>query len=135
MIRVVLDTNVFVSAIFWGGLPLQILEAWGEQKFRLVYSHEILEEYTRVAYLLKKKYKARLDIPLTLEILSIQGEMVSSIHLDKSVSRDPDDDKFIACALGAECFLIVSGDKDLLDISGFAGINVIKPADFITTHL
>jgi len=55
--------------------------------------------------------------------------------LEAAVSRDPDDDKFLACALGASCNFIVSGDKDLLDISGYADVDVLKPADFVKKYL
>ena len=48
---------------------------------------------------------------------------------------DPDDDKFIACAMSATCNIIVSGDVDLLEISGYKGIEVLKPADFVKQKL
>ncbi len=137
MIRIVLDTNVFVSGLFWSGPPRQILDAWEEKSLCLVFSLEIMEEYKRIAHALAHKRELHQDINVSaaLELIAIHGELASPISLDKSISRDADDDKFIACALGADCSLIVSGDKDLLDISGFAGINVMKPADFILNHL
>lgn len=135
MIRIILDTNVFVSGIFWGGVPLQILQAWEDKKLKFVFSQEILEEYIQVTHRLAKKYQSRLDITLTLEVVMTYGELASPVLLDKPISCDPDDDKFIACALGAECFLIVSGDSDLLDVSGHAGIKVLKPGEFVKNHL
>lgn len=57
------------------------------------------------------------------------------MHLPQPVSSDQDDDKFIACALSANCKLIISGDKHLLNISGYAGIQVLKPATFVRNYL
>ena len=48
MIRVVVDTNVFISGIFWSGTPMKVLEAWIDGKFKLIISHDILVEYERV---------------------------------------------------------------------------------------
>lgn len=55
--RVIVDTNVFVSGIFWSGPPYIILEAWSNGKLKLIYSPEILEEYIRVSQILAKKYQ------------------------------------------------------------------------------
>lgn len=134
---IVLDTNVFVSALFWSGPPRKILDAWGEQKIQLILSTEIMQEYTRVAYALAHKRNLTEDahVAIVLEMVAIYGKFVSPIMLDRAISRDPDDDKFIACAIGADCTLIVSGDKDLLDISGAAGIDVITPGEFVKSIL
>jgi putative PIN family toxin of toxin-antitoxin system len=56
MIRVVVDTNVLMSGVFWSGTPAQILSAWYEKKLRLVISPEILNEYVRVGQILAKKF-------------------------------------------------------------------------------
>ncbi len=137
MIQLVLDTNVFVSALFWAGPPRKILEAWGEQKIQLILSTEIMQEYTRIAYALSHKRNLAEDahVAIVLEIVAIYGKFVSPVMLDRAISRDPDDDKFLACAIGAGCQLIISGDKDLLDISGSVGINVCTPGQFVKIYL
>jgi putative PIN family toxin of toxin-antitoxin system len=56
MMRIVLDTNVFMSGIFWSGNPGKILDAWGAEKIKLVFSKEILAEYMRVGDILMQKY-------------------------------------------------------------------------------
>jgi putative PIN family toxin of toxin-antitoxin system len=134
VISIILDTNVFISGIFWSGPPFVILNAWRKRKIKLIYSADILEEYIRVSKLLASKYQA-IDISLFMDLLAMYGEMHTPIFLHDAVTADPDDDKFIACALGARCKIIVSGDKHLLDVSGFAGIKVIKPATFVREHL
>lgn len=133
MIRLVLDTNVLVSALFWSGVPAKILTFWRNKEIQLVFSQEILEEYTRVAFFIaqKRNISSLDDVSAVLDMLTIDGELASPFFLKEQISADTDDEKFIECALGAQCPLIVSGDKHLLDISGYAGITVLKPAEFI----
>jgi uncharacterized protein len=54
--KIVLDTNVFISGIFFSGPPAQILKAWGDRKIQIILSKEILDEYRRVAYELSSKF-------------------------------------------------------------------------------
>lgn len=134
MISIILDTNVFVSGIFWSGPPSTILKAWSKEKIKLIYSAEILDEYIRVSHLLSKKYPA-INISTFIDLLTFHGEMHFSTRLKEQITNDPDDEKFISCALGANCKFIVSGDKHLLDVSGFRGIHVLKPAAFVKEYL
>ena len=132
--RIILDTNVFVSGIFWSGPPCKILEAWHERKVKLVLSEEILNEYDRVAKAISKKYPD-IDLSPFMELLAFHAEMYVPMKLPHSISRDPDDDKFIACALSSNVNLIVSGDQDLVVISNFREVKIVSPADFVKKHL
>lgn len=68
--------------------------------------------------------------------LMIRGaELFTPIKLKTPVSRDPDDDKFIAVALAANCHLIVSGDNDLLSVNGYNNIEIINPNEFVRKYL
>lgn len=134
MIRIVLDTNVFMSGIFWAGNPGKILDAWGNQKIKLIFSKEILDEYIRVGKILSKKYSG-VDISPFIDLLTIYGELHQPVKLKSAVSQDPDDDKFIAVALAAKCPCIVSGDIDLLSVNGIFDIKILKPVDFIKQYL
>jgi predicted nucleic acid-binding protein len=58
-----------------------------------------------------------------------------AVDLGESVCEDPDDDKFLACAPASECRVIISGDKHLLKVSGYEGIEVMKPREFVNSHL
>lgn len=133
MIRLVLDANVLVSALFWSGVPAKILACWRKEEIQLVFSQAIMEEYARVIFLIAQKQNSISsdDVSALLDALTINGELASPFFLAEQVSADPDDEKFIECALGAQCPLIVSGDKHLLDVSGYAGITVLKPAQFL----
>ena len=132
--RIILDTNVVISGIFFAGPPYQILKAWREGNLHLVISEEILAEYRRVGETLALQFPP-IDLWSILDMLSAAAEVVSVKCLPEPVCDDPDDDKFLACALAGECKLIVSGDKHLLKVSGFRGIKVLKPWEFVNTYL
>ncbi|MHB8837648.1 MAG: putative toxin-antitoxin system toxin component, PIN family [Gemmatimonadaceae bacterium] len=134
--RVVLDTNVVVSGVFFGGQPGRILTAWSEGQFALVLSPAILDEYRRVGQELGRRYQdttAVLDPILTL--MAMHAVIVDAPSLDLPVSDDPDDDKFLAAAASARAEIIVSGDRDLLRVSGWNDITVLTPRQFADRHL
>lgn len=132
--KIVLDTNVFVSGIFFAGPPYRILQAWRDRVLDLVLSPAILDEYRRVGAELFTRYRS-VDIGEFLQFAAHKAIMVSPEPLGAQVCEDADDDKFIACALAAACDTIVSGDKHLLKVSGFHGILVLKPREFVRHHL
>ncbi len=132
--KVVLDTNVFVSGVFFAGVPGQVLEAWHDGKVMLVLSAEIVEEYIEVLHRLEKRYSPIEKEPI-LELLLAGAEFVTVPLSDKQISADPDDDKFIACALASKAKVLISGDKHLLAMDGFQGLNIATPSDFIKKYL
>ena len=128
--KIVLDTNVFVSGVFFSGPPHQILQAWRGGKVQLVMSPEILDEYVRVGEELGEQFPA-VDLSPVLELVTLNAEMVSPGESPESICEDPDDDKFFLCAISARCKIIVSGDKHVLVKSGYGGVQVLKPREFI----
>lgn len=132
--RIVLDTNVFISGVFFSGPPYKILEAWRDGRIALVVSPEKLEEYYRVGENLSGRY-TEVDITPVLEFVTINAEIVSPPDLALPICTDPDDDKFFTCAIAGLCPVIISGDRHLLDKSGFYGIQVRKPRDFVDNLL
>lgn len=131
--RVILDTNVIMSAIFFGGIPGKIMKAYSSGKLSLILSPEILSEYHEVAERLFKKYPVEYaDI---LEWITIHSEMVSDTTLAESVCADPDDDKFISAALVSGAKIICSGDKHLLNVNGYQKIEILKPTPFADKYL
>lgn len=132
--RAIIDTNVFVSGVFFSGPPYRILEAWRDQKLRLILSQEILDEYLRVGKILSGRFPA-VDLSPIIELVTIEAEIYTSLRLPRPICEDPDDDKFLACAVASRCRLIISGDKHLLRVSGYRGITVIKPRDFVERYL
>lgn len=132
--KVVLDTNVFVSGVFFSGPPFQILQAWRDGKIQLVISLEILDEYRRVGEILVEEHPA-IDLEPMLEYVIHKAVAFSAPPLPERVCDDPDDDKFLACALASGSNLVVSGDRHLLKVSGYQNIEVLKPRDFLDKHL
>jgi uncharacterized protein len=132
--RVILDTNVFVSGVFFSGPPYEILDAWRHGKFTLVVSPEILNEYDRVGRELASEFPA-VDLVPVLELLALEGEFVKVPPLVERVCSDPDDDKFLACAIASGTRTISSGDKALRKTTGYAGIEVLSPREFVDKYL
>ena len=132
--RIVLDTNVFISGVFFGGQPGKILTAWRDGKVKLILSPDILEEYVEVLGRLQNLYPS-VEVQPIISLVLAGSEIIPATQLEKPVSLDPDDDKFIACALAAEVKMVVSGDKHLLGVAGYQGIEVLKPSDFAKKYL
>jgi putative PIN family toxin of toxin-antitoxin system len=132
--KIVLDTNVLVSGIFFSGPPADILRAWSRGKFRLVLSPEILDEYTRVSTELAAKFPD-IDIRRILDLVVVRSEVCSPAALPHQVCEDPHDDKFFAAALDRRAKIIISGDKHLLRVSGYQGVSVLTPRQFLAQHL
>jgi putative PIN family toxin of toxin-antitoxin system len=133
-LKVILDTNVFVSGIFFSGPPYRILEAWRDGKIRLVVSLEILEEYRRVGEILAENHPG-INLSPWIELVVQKASIFSAPLLEEVVCDDPDDDKFLACALASKNTVIVSGDKHLLRVSGYEGIEILKPRAFLEKYL
>ena len=132
--KIVLDTNVLISGIFFSGSPYQILKAWREGKIKIIASEEILSEYQRVAEELSRQFPS-VDIDRILELITIHAELVDASDFQVTICEDPDDNKFIACALASKSKTIVSGDKHLINITGYKGIQVVKPREFTDNYL
>ena len=132
--KVILDTNVFVSGVFFTGPPYRILQAWRDSKVRFIISKDILEEYDRVGKILAKQFPS-IELQPFIDLVTVTAEMVPSIRLTEPICEDPDDDMFIACALAAKCKCIISGDKHLLKMSGFRKIKVLSPRAFVDKYL
>lgn len=104
------------------------------RKFNIVVSSEILEEYKETIEYLKKKYPPT-DASEFLELAALNSEYCQPKKLAEPVCQDPDDDMFVACALASSVKVIISGDKHLLDISGFHNIEVLKPRAFLERYI
>ncbi|MGK2935902.1 MAG: putative toxin-antitoxin system toxin component, PIN family [Gemmatimonadaceae bacterium] len=134
--RVVLDTNVVVSAVFFGGTPGRVLAAWSAGRFVLILSPAILEEYRRVGHELGLRHPdVNAAFEPVLALIAMNAIIVDAPALVAPVSADPDDDKFLAAAAAAQAPVIVSGDRDLLEVSGWRGIEVLSPRQFLDQHL
>ena len=130
--KIVLDTNVFISGVFFTGSPYEILNAWHQGKVELVLSMAIVTEYQRVGERLSSQFPG-VDLQPFLDLIAVKATIVTVPALREPVCADPDDDQFLACAIAGGAEVIVSGDKHLLNVSGFEGIMVMKPRDSLKT--
>ncbi len=132
--KVVLDTNVLISGIFFSGPPYLILSVWREGRVDLAFTHEIFEEYSRIARILTKTFQP-VDLHAMLALIEKEAEFYEVQPLPRQVCSDPEDDIFLACALASHAECIVSGDKHLLKVSGFQGIQVLRPRAFVEAYM
>jgi len=133
-VKLVVDTNVFISGVFFSGPPYEILNAWRHGVVQLVISPEIIEEYQATGQELASRFPD-VDITPWIELIATLGILVKAPALPMQVCTDIDDDKFLACAVAGRCKYVVTGDKALLATSGFRGVTVLTPRQFIDKHL
>lgn len=130
MLRIVLDTNVIVSAIISPyGAPRQIFEAWRQHRFDLLISEAIIAEVARVLRYPRLQENFRLveaDIQIVLDSLLNDAYLLEDLY-EVRRSRDPDDNVFLACALEGKADYLVSGDAHLLEIKYYYGTQIINP--------
>jgi putative PIN family toxin of toxin-antitoxin system len=130
MIKVVLDNNVYISALFWKGAPYQIFKKVLEGTILNFISPQILEE-------LKEKLLEKFKLPPDkvkefLEIIVFNSQIVYPKKKLNIVKKDPSDNKILECALEAKTSFIISGDRHLLEIREYKGIKIITPKEFLT---
>lgn len=131
--KIVVDTNVVISGVFFGGNPRQIVEVIVDGNINAYATTEIVDEYMGIIESMIERKQGRLNqsilSPFFLSLKMIESKTVVEL------SRDPDDDKFIECAVDAEALYIVSGDNDLLDIGQYEGIQIITAKEFCDKYL
>ena len=135
MLKVVVDTNQFVSSIIHRyGPSAQLLQAWRDYHFILILSQKILEEIKRVLQYphIKQKYNLnQAEIESLIQMIEQEAVVLSeSMNLDV-VKDDPDDNKILACAIEAQADYIVSGDHHLLDLHQYQTIPIITVKEFL----
>jgi putative PIN family toxin of toxin-antitoxin system len=131
IIRVVLDTNVMISALLFKGELSKIVGLWQKGKIVPVISKETFSELKTVLEYPKFCLShAEIESLIENEILPFFEVVKVSKHV-KGACRDPGDDKFISCALSASADCIVTGDKDLSDLRKYQSIKIIYASDFI----
>jgi uncharacterized protein len=129
--RVVVDTNIFISS-FFGGNPAKIIELWREGRIILCLSNGIIDEYMDVLSRMALSGEVELKELLSLFKNGFNCVFTSNTPLLNIVVNDPDDNKFIETAAALDAEIIISGDKHLLSIGGYAGIKIISPGEFIS---
>ncbi len=132
--RVVLDTNVVVSALLFTGVSSTLVPLWQGGTITALVSRSILEEYLRVVCYPKFKL-SETDVKGLIEEEALPYvEVVSSRKRLRVVERDPSDNKFVECAVSGNARVILSGDKDLLSIAHYRKIVIQSPAQFLAAN-
>ena len=132
--KIVLDTNIFISSFFWGGNPRKILERIIDGKDKLFVCKEILQEIDSV--MTRPKFNVN-NMYISHFIHSIE-EIANRVVLTgivQNVCRDSKDDKVLECALLANADYIITGDIDLLILKEFQGIKIVMANEYIKENL
>ena len=125
---VVVDTNVYVSALVFGGLPQAALTKALRQPYQLAVSDILKEEFTQT---LSRKFGwSAAKIETAQQYLWLDAVWYTPVLV--RASRDPNDDHVLGCAIAAGAQVIVTGDKDLLDLHPFRNIDIVTSAQFVT---
>ena len=131
--KVVIDTNVFVSS-FFGGNPRKIIDLWKKGEITLCLSKDILDEYTGVLQRIGLKDEREIE-----ELLSLFAEGFNILFTTKTpkirvVKDDPDDDKFIECAVALRAEFVITGDRAIKALGEYMGIKILTPQQFLKTY-
>lgn len=130
MIKVVLDTNVLISSLFWKGHSRSIVDLAISNKIKPITSPEILEETEAVLYEGFPGVPYNRIEEIIKDILSYSSVISASTITVKGL-RDIKDTKIIACAISAKAEYIITGDKDLLILKEYKGIKILNPKTFL----
>jgi len=128
MLRVVLDSNVYISALLFTGIPHKILNLAIEGKIKLIISREIIEE--TVGVLRNKFYWPDHNINKFIRRISHICEIVKINQKLEIIKNDDSDNRILECAVNGNANLIISGDKHLLSLKIFEGIPIRNPKYF-----
>jgi len=128
MIRVLPDTNIIISSVFWRGNPYEVVRKGISGEYQLVTSAEILDE---VVDKLRNKFKfPEENIQGLIDILMTYCHVVDATS-KFDIVRDKKDNKIVECAFDGKVDYIVTGDPDLLDLKEFRDIKIVKAKEFL----
>ena len=128
--KIVIDSNVFISSIFWGGHPREVFERVINGFDELYITDEILTEIASVMSGSKFNVNST-EIEDYVKIIEKYSKKIESKTIPKPISRDKKDDKLLQCGLDGNVDYIVTGDKDLLVLIEYETIKIIKPKDYL----
>jgi uncharacterized protein len=135
--RVVIDTNVWLSALLWGGQPNFILQLVENKQIQAISSEEILNELTDIFQ--KSKLQKRLNqLNFSAEAVTLIAKRLMTFVAIEAIIipelRDPKDQMILSTAITGNAEVVISGDKDLLVLHPFANISILSPQDFLFNY-
>lgn len=130
--RVVVDANILASGVFWAGTPGRVLQLWVDGRIELIASAEIVREYEEV---ISEMAACRGRPDLAQRWARFLAEHLTLVDVEPrlTICRDPDDDRYLDCAVQGMAAVIVSGDKDLLSLGAVNGIPIRTARLFLST--
>jgi putative PIN family toxin of toxin-antitoxin system len=128
--KVVIDTNVFVSS-FFGGNPRKIIDLWKKEKLTLCLSKDVLDEYIDVLQRMGLKDENEIEELLSLFARGFNILFTTKTPEIRAVKDDPDDDKFVECAVALKAEVIITGDKVLKAVGEYMGIKILTPQQLL----
>ena len=131
--RVVLDTNVLVSALLFTGISSELVSLWQKGTITVLLSREILDEYLRVLAYPKFHLSEREIKGLIEEELLPYVQVIKPETRVRVVKRDPSDNKFLECAVAGKANVLISGDKELLALRHYRQAHIQTPSGFLET--
>lgn len=129
MVRVTADSNIFISAFNWGGNPERLIDMARHGQIELAVSEPVVDEIARI--LADKLHWAPEDVADARRRISGFTTLVSPTETLDVVKADPTDNGLLECAVAAGSEVIVSGDKHLLALKSFRGIDIVSVSNFL----
>ena len=130
-IRTVIDTNVIVSAILFGGIPGELISLWKSGHIQPLASRDIIDEYIKVLTYPKFDLSEKeINYILYNEILSY-FEIITHKPGQIIIHKDPSDDKFLHCAKAGKASVIITGDRHLLSLKSYGKVIILTPSQFL----
>ena len=128
--RVVVDTSVWVSGIFWTGLPHQLLQRWRDGEFEVMISPALLAELGRSLQAVAQQIGADSDLAAAwMELVELAADILVPSEA-VTVCRDPADNAVLEAAVAAHADCMISGDQDLLVLAQYHNIPILTPREF-----
>jgi putative PIN family toxin of toxin-antitoxin system len=131
--RAVIDTNIFVSS-FFGGNPRKIIDLWRDEKISLCLSKDILNEYIEVLQRVGLKEEIEIQELLSLFAKGFNLLFTTKTPPIRAVKDDPEDDKFIECAVALKAEVIITGDRAIQALREYMGIKILTPQQFLKSY-
>jgi len=133
MLKVVIDTNIFISTVLGGKTSGKICELLIKGNFKLLYTLDLLDELRYVLFTKDLEYN-KTDIEIILTFIKAEAIFVQP---SKKIflCRDPKDNIVLECASAGKADAIITGDKDLLSMKSFSNIPILTPRQFLNTLL
>jgi len=131
LVTVVADTNVIVSALFWGGNESKIVHLVEEGKIKLLTSVALLDELKKVLMYERFGLNEK-EIDDNVKYILTISKIISPKRRLRVIREDPADNRVLECALAGKAAYIVSGDKHLLQLKKFEKAKILRPKEFLS---